>query len=402
MTHVTAINITGSTGSFSVLNSAYVNNLNLVWDINTGVNNKPVKITFTVNTEKNYDFLTIYSISESGTATQVFRVSGLNMSSTLSTIVPSGKSRVTFTTDGSSNYASNPLYSGIIVNYEVDYSTSTVSDLLINGYLRGNLTGGAVKIQTNFGDLQLGPQNEYYAHLNTNMNGFYFNKPVIIDSGEISSYAYSDLKLQTGLNTRMTILNNNGNVGIGTTSPSYKLDITGDIRLSNYSPMLCLQRNTSSGGFTQGVQTKLSDGTNHWYFGVLNNDWIVSKGNIESPKLTILENGKVGIGTSLIPGDFKLAVAGNIIAEEVVVKVQSNWWPDYVFHQDYRLKPLHEVEQFVKANKHLPGIPSAAQVEEKGLSMGEMQNKLLQKVEELTLYIIEQDKKIKLLEEKLK
>ena len=114
-----------------------------------------------------------------------------------------------------------------------------------------------------------------------------------------------------------------------------------------------------------------------------------------------LKGGSLGIGTSVIPTDFKLAVAGKIIAEEVVVKLQSAW-PDFVFHQDYQLKPLHEVEQFVRTNKHLPGIPSAAQVEEKGLSMGEMQNKLLLKIEELTLYIIAQDKKIKTLEDKLK
>lgn len=95
------------------------------------------------------------------------------------------------------------------------------------------------------------------------------------------------------------------------------------------------------------------------------------------------------------------AVAGKIIAEEVVVKLQSAW-PDFVFHPDYSLKPLHEVEQFVRTNKHLPGIPSAAQVEEKGLSMGEMQNKLLLKIEELTLYMIEQQKQIDLQNEKIR
>jgi hypothetical protein len=112
-------------------------------------------------------------------------------------------------------------------------------------------------------------------------------------------------------------------------------------------------------------------------------------------------SGNVGIGTSLIPSGFKLAVAGKIITEEVVVKLQSNW-PDYVFNQDYNLRPLHEVKQFVKTNKHLPNIPSATEMEENGLSIGEMQNKLLQKIEELTLYIIELENRITHLETKQK
>ena len=87
--------------------------------------------------------------------------------------------------------------------------------------------------------------------------------------------------------------------------------------------------------------------------------------------------------------------------EEVVVELQENW-PDYVFKTGYELMPLHQVEKFVHTNQHLPGIPSASRVKDKGLSIGEMQHLLLQKIEELTLYIIEQDKKIKSLEEQLK
>lgn len=76
-------------------------------------------------------------------------------------------------------------------------------------------------------------------------------------------------------------------------------------------------------------------------------------------------------------------------------------WPDYVFDKGYKLKPLSEVADFVKKNKHLPEIPSATEVEKDGFGLASMNEKLLKKVEELTLYLIEQDKKIKELEGRL-
>ena len=91
--------------------------------------------------------------------------------------------------------------------------------------------------------------------------------------------------------------------------------------------------------------------------------------------------------------DSKLAVDGNVKVIGGVkakeVKVTLTGFPDYVFEQDYQLKPLSEVEQYVKQNKHLPEVPSAAQVEKEGLNLGEMDKVLLKKVEELTLYLIE-------------
>lgn len=104
----------------------------------------------------------------------------------------------------------------------------------------------------------------------------------------------------------------------------------------------------------------------------------------------IMINGKLGIGTSK-PTE-KLEVAGTIRAQEV--KIEVNAGADYVFDEDYSLRPLPEVEQFVQENKHLPEIPSEKEMQEKGLSVNEFQIKLLKKIEELTLYVIEQDKKI--------
>lgn len=111
-------------------------------------------------------------------------------------------------------------------------------------------------------------------------------------------------------------------------------------------------------------------------------------------------NGKMGIGTTTVPYDYKLAVNGKIIAEKLRVQAYAIW-PDYVFQQGYSPMPLAELEHFIKQNKHLPEIPSAVQVEKEGLDLGDNQALLLKKIEELTLYLIEQDKRMKAQEQKI-
>lgn len=103
-------------------------------------------------------------------------------------------------------------------------------------------------------------------------------------------------------------------------------------------------------------------------------------------------NGNVGIGTST--PDEKLTVKGKIHTEEVIVDLNIPV-PDYVFEDDYPLKDIEEVENYIIKYKHLPEIPSAKEIEKEGLSMAEMNMKLLQKVEELTLYTIDLNKKLK-------
>ena len=103
-------------------------------------------------------------------------------------------------------------------------------------------------------------------------------------------------------------------------------------------------------------------------------------------------NNHIGIGTTDSTGSHRLAVEGSIGAREI--KVEANGWSDFVFEKDYNLPTLKEVEKHIKENGHLKDIPSTKEVEENGIFLGEMNAKLLQKIEELTLYIIQQQKEI--------
>ncbi len=112
----------------------------------------------------------------------------------------------------------------------------------------------------------------------------------------------------------------------------------------------------------------------------------------------IFSTGSVGIGTT--SPDSKLTVAGNIHAQEV--KVTINAGADFVFNEDYKLPSLNEVERFVKEHKHLPEIASEKEMQDTGLYLADMNIKLLQKIEELTLYTIDQEKKIEAQNDQLK
>ena len=119
------------------------------------------------------------------------------------------------------------------------------------------------------------------------------------------------------------------------------------------------------------------------FYGKTSSDWIY----VGEPTNTVNIRGNVAIGSKFATG-YKLSVEGKAIAEEVVVNLKTAW-PDYVFEEDYPLMPLNELEDFLEKYKHLPEIPTAEEVREKGQSLGEMNVLLLKKVEELTLYMIE-------------
>jgi hypothetical protein len=122
---------------------------------------------------------------------------------------------------------------------------------------------------------------------------------------------------------------------------------------------------------------------------------ILRANGINSMYINPSGNIVIGNSTVLPKSGYKLSVDGKVVCEELLVQLSP--WPDYVFNNDYKLKPLSEVESFIQENNHLPGIPTACDVETEGLNIGEMQKLMMEKIEELTLYLIDIKKENQLL-----
>lgn len=145
------------------------------------------------------------------------------------------------------------------------------------------------------------------------------------------------------------------------------------------------------GQFEKGLVNKFNSNT-LWKDLFLRDTANVNRAFIKNDG-TAFFNGNVGVGTSNISDTaYKLFVNGSIRTKKL--KVSQSGWPDYVFDNNYVLPSIKELERFVKANHHLPGIPAASEVEKEGLDIGDNQAALLQKIEELTLYVIDQNKRL--------
>lgn len=222
-------------------------------------------------------------------------------------------------------------------------------------------------------------------------------------------FPIAPLEPSTGATMVMSVTSNN--VGVRTTNPRAPLDVGLDLtggKIGAVLGRLPEGDNTGDGTFlgVKGYSTNSdfslkSFALEHSFYGVVNSSINFFRGNsTEGGFLTFntstnLERmridplGNVGIGTAL-PKD-KLSVKGNIRATEIRVESVENW-PDYVFTKAYRLPTLDETEQHIKEKGHLPGIPSAETVKSEGISLGAMNAKLLEKIEELTLHLIQERK----------
>ncbi len=190
-------------------------------------------------------------------------------------------------------------------------------------------------------------------------------------------------------------MKNNGDVGIGTESPSARLDIVGE--LDGHNNLINLQQGYAIFSDNQGCLGASSGGTTRLWIDGPNNGSIVLGPRSGDRYLEML---RVRVRKSRFEGD--VFTYGKLWVRDEILVQSTNPWADFVFDDDYNLMPLQAIEDYIKSNKHLPEIPSASEVEKNGINLGEMDAKLLQKIEELMLYTIEQQKQIDALKEEIK
>ncbi len=227
--------------------------------------------------------------------------------------------------------------------------------------------------------------------------GIYFLFDDIIFGNWINPYMAIEPNNSRTIINGLDFIVNGGKLGIGTSSPNQLLSLRGtDANLVEFQDSSGAIKGFIGHAYSDGqIITNSTDGD--MVIRTENQNIHFTTSSNSAAQVTIKNGGNVGIGTS-DPGSYKLAVLGKIRAEEVVVETN---WSDFVFEKDYNLPTLDKVESYIKENKHLPDIPSEKEIKEEGLSMASMMAKHMQKIEELTLYMIELKKENNRLNERL-
>lgn len=267
---------------------------------------------------------------------------------------------------------------------------------------------------------------KHLLHINGNTMISGSNKALLFATSESSTYGnFGIIYTGSGLNfykpnegsptNNLLFIKDNGNIGIGKSNPTSKLDVSGSIQSTVLqSESLNISGDVNFRGLA-GSSTKIltiddnGDLLSADYSTIqdnMGNHTAIQNVNLNGNKLVggasgnggifVAGNGNVRIGTGTMNPTKALEVNGTIRSKEVIVEIVN--WSDFVFDKDYNLMSLKDTESFIKQNGHLPNVPSAAEVEKEGIQLGEMNAILLQKIEELTLYVIELEKKIEKLE----
>jgi len=314
----------------------------------------------------------------------------------------------------------NALFLGNNGNVGVGTTIGTTGSLTAKLEVNGSLKATSANIDGTLTANELNAQN---ATINGNLEALSANIPTLTTNslnilGSLNNLSVNALTAQTA--TITGISNLNGNVTVGTAPQPANLNVIGALsaKSANITGNTTIKEGVFNLSLGSAYSQNLSYGTSYIGFNATRNNgnWaFVGDGannggaviwNTVSGTINFASIPSTGIGAkTLTDTDIKnniklqLTSAGVLKAKEVQVSLSG--WPDYVFGKDYKLPTLNEVEQFITENNHLPNVPSAAEVEANGIQLGEMNAILIQKVEELTLYIIEQEKLMKKMENRI-
>lgn len=322
---------------------------------------------------------------------------------------------------GSGSQRSIKIGANDVNTYTINYSGTPKHDWMLSSSLSGQ-TG------YNFGGNFTQSSGKGYVNAITpaiSQTGSAGYTALLINPTENSTGSGSKylIDAQTGGTSRFTVASSGdtyfaGNVGVGTTSPATLFHVRSPVNLGSSSGDL-LELARFSGAVNNNGQIRVqlmrfasgtdwttastrlqyvTDATSQGYleFNPEGSAAAIAIGSGSSEIIRFKSNGNVLIGKTSQSTGYKLDVAGSVRANKVVVNTTG---ADYVFDSSYNLMPLDEVESFIKTNHHLPQIAPAADMQANGIDLGNNQTKLLQKTEELTLYLIEQNRKIQQLTE---
>jgi len=194
------------------------------------------------------------------------------------------------------------------------------------------------------------------------------------------------------------VLNIGDSIGLNVVNPKERLEVGGNVRalgarFNNTSGNA--EINFSASDVDKGFIQLTGTGGENFRMGTVSSNetgkFIVRTNGAD--RVFVDAGGNVSIGTSAVASGYKLSINGKAICEELKVQLSGNW-PDYVFRKEYNLMPLSQLEQFINTNQHLPNIPKASEIEKSGIEVGDMQKRMMEKIEELTLYIIDLQKQV--------
>jgi len=207
----------------------------------------------------------------------------------------------------------------------------------------------------------------------------------------------------SGTAPNQLVLQRDQNVGIGTAAAFTDLTLDGSIgfKSSTTPGMFIYESGTLNADKPVIVHSPSYTGWGLFYKDDGDRFYISSNGSADPALMVSVGGDWVTINTDTPKPGYELSVDGQIVCEELLVE-NSVDWPDYVFAENYPLRSLDEVEAHIKENKHLPGIPTAEDVKRDGLLIGEMQKRLMEKIEELTLYVIDQNKRLASQDERIR